>query len=124
MKSASSQTPFDKMNRRELLGRGIALTGGAIAGITLQTACTQSQEKPAGATTEAPPNLNPPVVDVKGGKLRGFRDGKTYTFLGVAYAEANRFEQPKPVQPWEGVKNAQAWGPICPIPEMTAPGVD
>ena len=124
MKSESSQAPFDKMNRRELLGRGIALTGGAIAGLTLQTACTQSQEKPATAATEAPPNLNPPVVDVKGGKLRGFRDGKTTTFLGVPYAEANRFEQPKPVQPWEGVKNAQAWGPICPIPEMTAPGVD
>ena len=124
MKSESLDTPVDKMNRRELLGRSIALTGGAIAGLTLQSACTQSQEKPATAATEPPPNLNPPIVDVKGGKLRGFRDGKTYTFLGVAYADANRFEQPKPVQPWEGVKNAQAWGPICPISEMTAPGVD
>jgi para-nitrobenzyl esterase len=123
MKSESSDTPFHKMNRRELLGRSIALTGGAIAGLTLQSACTQSQEKPAGEAAVAP-NLNPPIVDVKGGKLRGFRDGQTYTFLGVAYAEANRFEQPKPVQPWEGVKNAQAWGPICPIPAMTAPGVD
>ena len=125
MKSESSQTPFDKMNRRELLGRSIALTGGAIAGLTVQSACTHSShEQPAAAATEAPPNLNPPVVDVKGGKLRGFRDGKTSTFLGVPYAEADRFEQPKPVQPWEGVKNAQAWGPICPISEMTAPGVD
>ena len=124
MKSESSQTPFDKMNRRELLGRGIALTGGAIAGLTLQSACTQSHEQPAAAATEAPPNLHPPVVQVKGGKLRGFRDGKTYTFLGIPYAEAERFELPKPVQPWDGIKNAQAWGPVCPIPEMTAPGVD
>ena len=41
------------------------------------------------------PNLNPPVVPVKGGKLRGLREGKTYSFLGVRYAEAERFE-PKP----------------------------
>jgi para-nitrobenzyl esterase len=135
MKNTSLHAVTDTMSRRKLLGRGTALVGGALAGLGLRPGNAFGQEKPtggkaspqAGAASAKPveaPNLNPPVVDVKGGKLRGFRDGKTYTFLGVPYAEADRFEQPKPVQPWDGIKSAQAWGPVCPIPEMTAPGVD
>ena len=46
------------------------------------------------------------------------REGKTSSFLGIRYAEAERFGQPKPVQPWTGVKNAQVWGPVCPSPEQ------
>ncbi len=93
--------------------------GGALAGVALPTGCTSNQTSGGAA-----PNLKPPVVQVKSGKLRGYMDGKTYTFLGIPYASAERFELPQPVKPWEGTKNAQAWGPVCPIPEMTAPGVD
>jgi para-nitrobenzyl esterase len=128
-------TLFDPMNRRKLLGRGTALMGGALAGFALQLENASAQDKPkTGAAASSPaakgakpmeaPNLHPPEVRVKGGKLRGFKDGKTYTFLGVPYAEADRFELPKPVQPWEETRNAQAWGPVCPIPAMTAPGSD
>jgi para-nitrobenzyl esterase len=131
MDHKSSPALFDRMSRRKLLTRGTALMGGALAGLTLRPGSAFGQDKPkmtqpaAGSATPAEaPNLHPPVVDVKGGKLRGFRDGGTYTFLGVPYAEADRFEQPRPVQPWDGIKSAQAWGPVCPIPEMTAPGVD
>ncbi len=135
MDKRPSHTPSDKMNRRTLLGRGTAVMGGALAGLALEPGNAFGQEKPkagpagsqpaaAGAKPAEAPNLHPPIVDVKGGKLRGFRDGKTYTFLGVPYAEADRFEQPKPVQPWDAVKSAQAWGPVCPVPEMTAPGAD
>ncbi len=121
-----------EMNRRKLLESGTALMGSAIAGIALQSGSASAQEKPktagaapAGAAKPVePPNLHPPIVPVKGGQLRGFRDGKTYTFLGVPYAEADRFELPKPVKAWDGVKSAQAWGPVCPIPAMTAPGPD
>jgi para-nitrobenzyl esterase len=109
--------------------------GGALAGFALQPGNALGQERsktqqrgpqPAATATKpmGSPNLHPPVVQVKGGKLRGFKDGKTFTFLGIPYAEADRFELPKPVQPWDGIKNAQAWGPVCPIPAMTAPGRD
>jgi para-nitrobenzyl esterase len=64
------------------------------------------------------------VVQVKGGKLRGFKDGKTFTFLGVPYADAERFEMPKPVKAWDGIKSAQTWGPICPVPPATTVGSD
>ena len=135
MGNSASHTEGDPMNRRTLLGKGAALTGGALAALALQPGTAAGQENPKGAQAgsapaapiakpAAPPNLHPPVVQVKGGKLRGYKDGKTNTFLGIPYAEADRFESPKPVQPWDGVKNAQAWGPVCPIPAMTAPGAD
>jgi para-nitrobenzyl esterase len=120
------------MNRRQLLGTGAALLGGALAGGALQAPQAFGQEMPAheesksaaGAKSSTPPNLDPPVVQVQGGKLRGFRDGKSSIFLGIPYAEAERFELPKPVQPWQGIKSAQAWGPVCPIVNMAEPGVD
>lgn len=133
MGNSPSRTGGDPMNRRTLLSRGAALTGSALAGLALQPGTASAQEKPKaaagapaalGAKAAAPPNLHPPVVQVKGGKLRGFKDGKTYSFLGIPYAQAGRFELPKPVQPWDGVKGAQAWGPVCPIPAMSAPGSD
>src|ERR1700722_14621497 len=114
----SSESIF--MNRRTLLG-GAAAVGGALAGMVIEPAPARGAKTPDAASS---PNLNPPIVQVTGGKLRGFRDGKTSTFLGIPYAEAERFEMPKAVKPWDGVKSAQAWGPVCPIPEQTRPGSD
>ena len=78
------------------------------------------------------PSTPPPQVPIwllrwwtsKCGKLRGLREGKTLSFLGIRYAEAERFGLPKPVQPWEGIKNAQVWGPVCPAPEQTTVSAD
>jgi len=114
----SSESTF--MNRRTLLG-GAAAVGGALAGMAIGPAPAMGAKTVDGASS---PNLNPPVVQVPGGKLRGFRDGKTSTFLGIPYAEAERFEMPKAVKPWDGIKSAQAWGPVCPIPEQNRPGPD
>jgi para-nitrobenzyl esterase len=108
----SSESIF--MNRRTLLG-------GALAGMVIEPAPAIGAKTVDGASS---PNLNPPVVQVTGGKLRGFRDGKTSTFLGIPYAEAERFEMPMAVKPWDGIKSAQAWGPVCPIPEQARPGAD
>ena len=108
----SSESIF--MNRRTLLG-------GALAGMAIEPAPAMGAKTVDGASS---PNLNPPVVQVTGGKLRGFRDGKTSTFLGIPYAEAERFEMPKAGKPWDGIKSAQAWGPVCPIPEQNRPGPD
>jgi len=129
-----SDVEVEEISRRALLGKGAALMGAAVAGLALQPATAAAETKPESAVPSirpdmkgaatALPNFNPPVVQVEGGKLRGFRDGKTTVFLGIPYAEAERFELPKPVTPWEGVKSAQAWGPVCPIPAMTAPGPD
>ena len=62
-----------------------------------------------------------PVVETKAGKLRGFRLDGTYAFHGVKYADAKRFHQPEPVKPWEGIKNALAYGYVCPMLRQDEP---
>jgi para-nitrobenzyl esterase len=117
----------DAMNRRNLLARSTALLGGA-ASLALTASGQEKPKAEAQHAVKAPaggsPNLQPPVVQVKGGTLRGFKEGKVFTFLGVPYAVAERFEMPKPVPAWEGVKGAQVWGPVCPIPAATSVGGD
>jgi len=53
-----------------------------------------------------------PVVQTKAGKLRGYKLGSTYHFFGVKYAEVKRWQQPLPVEPWEGIKDALSYGYI------------
>jgi para-nitrobenzyl esterase len=127
MADESSQVPSSGMNRRKMLGTTAALVGGAVAGVAgnafgQEKAATPAA--PAAPAVAAGPNLNPPVVQLKVGKLRGLREGKTSSFLGIRYAEAERFGQPKPAPAWDGIKNAQVWGPVCPAPEQTTVGAD
>ena len=111
------------MNRRALLG-GAAVMGGALAAIGIEPAPALGAKTGDAAQAGDSSNLNPPVVQVTSGKLRGFRDGRTSTFLGIPYAQAERFEMPEPVKPWDGVRGAQAWGPVSPIPAQDKPGPD
>ena len=129
MADESSHTPLGRMNRRQMLGTTTAVIGGVVAAGVTGDAFAQEKPKAAAlpvppAMSAAGPNLNPPVVEIKGGRLRGIREGKTSSFLGVQYAQAERFEQPKPVPAWTGIKNAQVWGAVCPSPEQTAVGSD
>lgn len=68
------------------------------------------------------------------GRLRGFRHGRTAVFLGIPFAQPPvgtlRFAAPVPVEPWEGERDATAYGPtaqrgdagITLIPEPSVPG--
>ncbi len=67
---------------------------------------------------------NPPVVATQQGQLRGFMNDGIYTFLGIPYAEAGRFEAPRKVTSWAGIKNVQSYGTICPIQNQTEVGAD
>lgn len=62
-----------------------------------------------------------PIVQTQEGRLRGFRYDGTYIFQGVDYAWADRFEQPQPVKPWEGVKDALSYGYVCPLLDQEVP---
>ena len=53
-----------------------------------------------------------PVVETKAGKLRGFKLGDIYHFYGVKYAECKRWQQPTPVEAWDGIKDALSYGYI------------
>ncbi|MBQ3797510.1 MAG: carboxylesterase/lipase family protein [Butyrivibrio sp.] len=56
---------------------------------------------------------NSTIVSTKAGKLQGYFYDGVYVFKGVHYAEADRFRQPKDVEPWEGVVDATSYGKVC-----------
>ena len=66
-------------------------------------------------------SLNEPIVETKAGKLRGFCLDGIYTFHGIKYADAKRFQAPVPVKSWEGIKNATNYGYISPTSGSPAP---
>ena len=80
-----------------------------------------------------------PVVTIKDGTLRGTTTAGGPAFLGIPYAAppfgANRMRPPQPVQPWDGERDATAFGPTAPkgdyppqytplFPEVVIPGED
>ncbi|HKS98182.1 MAG TPA: carboxylesterase family protein, partial [Rugosimonospora sp.] len=67
----------------------------------------------------APAAAHPaPVVGVHSGLLRGTSQGGVDSFLGVPYAQppvgALRWQAPRPVTPWRGLREAVAYGNRCP----------
>ncbi|WZH38702.1 MAG: carboxylesterase family protein [Microbacterium enclense] len=75
-----------------------------------------------------------PLARTSKGTVRGFRRGATAVFLGIPFAlapvGARRFAAPAPVEPWDGERDATAYGPtaqrgdagITLIPEPSVPG--
>lgn len=64
------------------------------------------------------------IVRTKQGELRGYFFDGVYRFAGVAYAHAERFCAPKPVESWEGVRDALTYGCTCPSMLPETPGND
>ena len=62
-----------------------------------------------------------PVVKTKAGAYRGYYFDGIYHFLGMRYATAKRFEMPKEPEPFEGIRDALAYGKICPLLEDPSP---
>ena len=54
------------------------------------------------------------IVDTTAGKLQGLEKRGVQQFRGIPYARAERFRAPQPVEPWAGVRDATAFGPIAP----------
>lgn len=65
-----------------------------------------------------------PVVQTEAGKLRGYVWNDTFIFKGIKYADAKRFRRPEKVQPWEGIRDAQSYGMVCPLLEQDKPGME
>lgn len=61
------------------------------------------------------------VVQTKRGEVRGTAANGVKSFKGIPYAAppfgANRFQPPRPVKPWSGVRDALAFGPKSPQPQ-------
>lgn len=65
--------------------------------------------------------LDEPVVSTAAGKLRGYKMDDIYHFEGIRYAKAKRFQNPQKVAPWEGIRDATNYGPICPVLRSPVP---
>jgi para-nitrobenzyl esterase len=63
-------------------------------------------------------SAEPATVQVRNGTLRGVRRNGVSAFKGIPYAAdtsgANRFQAPRPVPNWTGVRDATAYGPLSP----------
>ena len=59
-----------------------------------------------------------PVVHTKDGQVRGSVENGAVIFRGIPFAKppvgALRFQAPAPPEPWEGVRDATAFGPRAP----------
>ena len=54
------------------------------------------------------------ITDTAYGKVRGFIDDGTYTFRGIPYAKADRFEMPEAPDTWDDVRNCLVYGSTAP----------
>lgn len=54
------------------------------------------------------------IVETKLGKVQGLEKDGVLQLRGIRYARAARFEAPQPVEAWDDVLDASAFGPIAP----------
>ena len=59
-----------------------------------------------------------PIAVTKQGEIKGIERFGSLNFRGVPYAVppvgGNRWKQPVPAEPWDGVRDATEFGPVCP----------
>ncbi len=65
-----------------------------------------------------------PVVQTKEGAIRGYEWNQCCIFKGIPYAEAQRFMRPHRLKPWEGVREAQSYGYVCPLMTTDEPNCE
>lgn len=65
------------------------------------------------------------VVTISSGSVRGRRQQGISSFLGIPYAAPPfgkwRLREPAPVEPWDGLRDAVAFGPTAPSPSFAPP---
>lgn len=59
------------------------------------------------------------VTNTASGKVRGYIHNSIYTYKGIPYAEAKRFEMPQKPKPWQGVRSSLSYGPVAPLMDPT-----
>jgi len=59
------------------------------------------------------------VTNTDAGKVRGYIHNSIYSYKGIPYAEAKRFEDPQKPKPWTGVRSSMTYGPVAPLMDPT-----
>ena len=58
-------------------------------------------------------------VNTGSGQVRGYVHNGTFTFKGIPYAKAKRFEAPTAPDSWTTVRSSMTYGPVCPMDPTT-----
>ena len=128
----SVASPFSSGRRSLLVGMAgscVGLTASALTpknslvpSATVAQSNPQSAEAPCWRSKVVASDKNT-VVETSAGKIRGFNRNGVYTFKGVPYGASTsgtgRFMPPAKSEPWTGIRNALAFGRVCPQ-EFTA----
>jgi len=59
------------------------------------------------------------VTNTDAGKVRGYIRNNVYTYKGIPYAQAKRFEAPSKPTPWQNVRSSMTYGPVAPLMDPT-----
>src|SRR6187551_3807188 len=59
------------------------------------------------------------VTNTDAGKVRGYIHNSIFTYKGIPYAEAKRFEAPQKPKAWQGVRSSLSYGPVAPLMDPT-----
>ena len=59
--------------------------------------------------------LNFGIVKTNSGNVRGYQSNGVYTYMGIPYAIAKRFETAQKPKPWTENISTMTWGPVAPL---------
>ncbi|MGB5666509.1 MAG: carboxylesterase family protein [Maribacter sp.] len=67
------------------------------------------------AQSEIQTGENVAVTNTESGKVRGYIQNGIFTYKGIPYAKAKRFEVAEKPDSWEGVRSSTMYGPVAPL---------
>ncbi len=126
-RESTAQGGEEGTTRRNLL-KGVAALGVGLTGnlaFAHEVKAMTADQTPGSGGSAAPcapakvvASDEATVVELPPGKIRGYRRNGVYIFKGVPYGAttsgARRFMPAAPPEPWTGIRNALAYGRVCP----------
>ena len=91
-----------------------------LAGLTLllvNSPAISQKKNTSMAPVQAGANLA--VAQTDNGKVRGYIRNGIFTYKGIPYAKAERFQVAQKPASWEGVRSSMSYGPVCPTDPTT-----